>query len=104
VTVLDLIDGRIAELDRLMAEAAGDQAAAVGERAGLSLLLATLCALKAAKASRQAYSEFGEAIAGGGAACHRPGAGQIEERFIFVEPGAAARRRASPGWPRRSAY
>src|SRR5262245_51395161 len=46
LTVLDLIDGRIAELDRLSSAAALDEAAPMGDGARLNLLLVRLRALR----------------------------------------------------------
>jgi hypothetical protein len=46
LTVLDLIDGRIAELDRLTAEAALDGGEPVGDGQELSRLLVALRALR----------------------------------------------------------
>src|SRR5262245_61975860 len=46
LTVLDLIDGRIAELDRLATAAALDQGGPRGDGPGLDLLLVTLRALR----------------------------------------------------------
>ena len=94
MTTLDLIDGRIAEFDRLLA-AANEERAAVGEREGLSLLLASLYALKAAKASRYACPVLGQAIAGGSAAGNGPGAGPARATLYFRRAwrgGAAASR------------
>lgn len=51
MTVLDLIDGRIVELDRLTAEAALDGGEPVGDGQELSLLLVTLRALRQHKAA-----------------------------------------------------
>ena len=97
MTVLDLIDGRIAELDRLTAEAALDGGEPVGDGQELSLLLVALRALRQHKVA--GASPLPRAIDRRGAAptewCRARRL--LSEDFISAGPCVAVRRRASPG-------
>jgi hypothetical protein len=81
LTVLDLIDGRIAELDRLTAEAVLDGGVPAAEGQELGLLLVALRALRQHKLPDASVPATANRVSGSRAPV--AGAARMGQRFYF---------------------